>query len=512
MGRQFHRRRLLRRTALVSAFTIAGCPLDTPGEDTPTPDPSTGQDRSVLEIWDVDVSGDRLLVGEQLTIIADVQNTGDVEGKFEINLRIGEESVASQVVELDAKEGTKITLTHVFNQSGEYNVSLNEKELGTLSVIEGFTEFVSVDGQSITVNDERQYLIGANNCCSLTSWNPKERIDELLNDMAELGLNCLRIRGYGCNTQRDPDVCFQYEPGKYGEYAFEVMDYLVREAHKKGIRLVIDLCNAWNVNTGGDIAQYVEWSSTANEHDDFFTDEECRDAYKEYVEHVITRENEYTGRAYRDEPAIAVWSLCNEIHAKNGGAKADVQAWIDEMARFVKELDVNQLVTPGHLGYYQDDEADEIGIDFIENHRSPDIDICTFRVYNQNVGFQSHQEPRDEWLEINEDRVLPWITDHVEAVYNELDKPVMVEEWGWKADRTADDAERQIELRKQIYESWIDRFIELDVDGSLIWSMLTDEAYESWGYEKWFALSHPQDRETLEIVSEYANHMRGNPS
>lgn len=523
MDRRVNRRRFLKAGTLVGAVSIAGCPSDTPDAGQPTTEPvesgdkdppadgtnspetePPGQERPVFGVVDTVLSGDEFMVGEELTITADVENSGGEIGEFELDLRIGSETVESQGIELDTNEETQLTFTHVFDRPGEFEIHLNTTHLGTVVVFKGFSEFVSVDGRSLTVGDERYYLIGANNCCSLTTWNPMERIDELLADMATLGMNVLRVRGYGCDTRPNPEVCFQYEPGEYGEYAFEVMDYLIHEANKWGIRLVIDLCNAWEVNLGGDIAQYVEWSSTADVHDDFFTDEECREAYKRYVEHMVTRENELTGRAYRGEPAIAVWSLCNEVHAKNEGSKDEVQAWINEMARFVKELDANQLVTPSHLGYYQDDQADEMGVDFIENHRSPHIDLCTFRVYNQNVGFQSHEESRDDWLSVNEKRVLPWITDHVEAVTDELDKPVMVEEWGWKAHRTADDAERQIDLRNQIYRSWVDLFIELDIDGALIWEQQTDEAYDSWGYEEEFALSYPQDAETLEIVGEYA--------
>ena len=68
------------------------------------------------------------------------------------------------------------------------------------------------------------------------------------------------------------------------------------------------------------------------------------------------------------------------------------QAWIEEMASYVKSLDSNHLLTVGSEGYYAtksdgrcvinpSDYAGTVGTDFIRNHQAPGIDFSTVHAY-----------------------------------------------------------------------------------------------------------------------------------
>ena len=58
--------------------------------------------------------------------------------------------------------------------------------------------------------------------------------------------------------------------------------------------------------------RYVNWSSTAKSTNDFYTDWNCRQMYKDHIEHYVNRRNTYNGRLYKEDPTIFYWDLINE--------------------------------------------------------------------------------------------------------------------------------------------------------------------------------------------------------
>ena len=58
--------------------------------------------------------------------------------------------------------------------------------------------------------------------------------------------------------------------------------------------------------------RYINWSSTAKSTNDFYTDWNCRQMYKDHIEHYVNRRNTYNGRLYKEDPTIFYWDLINE--------------------------------------------------------------------------------------------------------------------------------------------------------------------------------------------------------
>lgn len=56
----------------------------------------------------------------------------------------------------------------------------------------------------------------------------------------------------------------------------------------------------------------MNWSSTAKSTNDFYTDWNCRQMYKDHIEHYVNRRNTYNGRLYKEDPTIFYWDLINE--------------------------------------------------------------------------------------------------------------------------------------------------------------------------------------------------------
>lgn len=90
----------------------------------------------------------------------------------------------------------------------------------------------------------------------------------------------------------------------------------------------------------------------------FWSDDLCRQYFKEYLDTVLNHTNRITGRKYKDEPAILCWELCNEGRNKNSGneGKTDLERtrewydWCREMSDHIAAIDTNHLIATGESG------------------------------------------------------------------------------------------------------------------------------------------------------------------
>ncbi|XP_068313836.1 mannan endo-1,4-beta-mannosidase 7-like isoform X2 [Pyrus communis] len=144
---------------------------------------------------------------------------------------------------------------------------------------------------------------------------------------------------------------------------------------------------------------------------------------------VLTRINTLTGVAYKDEPTIMAWELMNEPRCTSDPSGKTIQAWITEMASYLKSIDGNHLLEVGLEGFYGSSNPKKnpnnypIGTDFIANNQIPDIDFATVHAYP------------DQWLTGSsyEDQVSflnSWVSGHIQDAQNILKKPVLFAEFG----------------------------------------------------------------------------------
>eukprot|EP00210_Caulerpa_lentillifera_P001222 g1178.t1 len=248
---------------------------------------------------------------------------------------------------------------------------------------------------------------------------------KMLRDMLDAG------KAAGFNTMRawahtvSEEFALQTRPGEYNEGIFRGFDYVLDEARKRGIRMILSFTDNWPKFGGAD--EYVRWSTTAQTHEDFFTDVQARQMYKNHVRTVIQRRNSINGRVYGEDPTILGWNLMNEPRCKD--CPQAVQDWIEEMAVYVKSLDRNHLLTVGQEGFYSTSGKtyanpqgagrwpEREGQDFINNHSPAEIDFLTFHSWVDN------------WADVSETFQRAWIREHV-ADAQDLGKPVLLEEFG----------------------------------------------------------------------------------
>jgi mannan endo-1,4-beta-mannosidase len=351
-------------------------------------------------------------------------------------------------------------------------------------------------------------------------FKPRPVVDDLLLAAKELDFRVLRVwammdRGAldGSVGNADPNggdkqgVYFQYwDPAKKapayndGPDGLERLDYVVAKAGELGIKLTLVMVNNWRAFGGMD--QYLMWYGREAHHE-FYTDPAIKQAYKNWVEHVVLRRNTVNGLVYRDDPAIFSWGLANEPRCKGDGAAGTgwttntITTWADEMSAFIKSLDSNHMVSVGDEGFLNGGGAHwtyqaNDGVDNEALTALAGIDYNTFHMYIDQWGVTP------AWGE-------QWIVDHV-AMARRLGKPSVLEEFGLKVQRDGGNVGPIIKgwpERRRAYRRWSEIMLRRGGNGTLGWmiSGIDDDKprypdYDGYGFYK--------DDETGLLLKDYA--------
>ncbi|KAG6502935.1 hypothetical protein ZIOFF_035224 [Zingiber officinale] len=249
------------------------------------------------------------------------------------------------------------------------------------------------------------------------------KVTALFEEAAAAGLTVCRTWAFYDGYSNDS---LQVTPGVYHEQVFKGLDFVIAEARKKGIRLILSLVN--NYKDYGGRPQYVDWARRAGlavpSDDDFYTHD----------------------------------------------------AWVQEMATFLKSIDRKHLLGVGLEGFYGSSTPDkvklynpnavQIGVDFIEVHKVNEIDYATVHAYP------------DFWLkgqsEVNKTEfVKQWLWNHWKDSMEVLGKPFMLGEFG----KTKKDPGYSEQIRNDFYSTVYDSIYSISKDGhktftgGLLWQL-----------------------------------------
>lgn len=530
------RRRFLAAASL-STSLLAGCgsgadpePESSTPASTPT-DPSPATDFEVGQpTYPATVS-----LGEPFEIRTTIENTGGGIGSTTVSLEIGD---VERSKEIDLEPGETATVS--FTVDGDlapdtYQFSI--AETGTGQTVRGelrvggdvpeLDHFIQTEGHDFVRDGEPFYFSGGNN--DMLRRAPKWYVDVVFSEASRLGLTALRTWVYAgkcfigsCKGNNNKVLPEPAEDGsdaveslpELNETVMEKLDYAIYKANETGVRLVLPLLSNTDSHTG--IMDFVHYSESASRHDEFYTDPLCRDLYKEYVEAVLTRENTYTGREYRNDPGILMWELVNEPDLMdNDGSTSIMQNWIEEMAPFVKSIDDNHLLSTGEIGYYEESREQSLpgksdqGMSYIENHEPDEIDAATFHMYLNKNSLMAEDEGVPRWK--------AWVENHAQDAHELLEKPVYAGEVApsnddgeFRVDRRDEDWEAQDEQRAEKYGEIFDEFLAHDVNGALNWTFMIPFDYATDPVddpEQWNAgvSVYPSDPHTSDVLQEYAS-------
>jgi mannan endo-1,4-beta-mannosidase len=221
-----------------------------------------------------------------------------------------------------------------------------------------------------------------------------------------------------------------------GSNGLEQLDFVIREAAARRLRLIIAFADYW-AYTGG--ARQISAWYTSSVNDSFFAeDPRTRADYKRLVHAIVTRTNSLTGVAYKDDPTIFAWELMNEPDIHPLGLFRD---WATEMAAYVRSLDARHMIASGQAS---------IKTRLLELE-SPDIDFGTWHGYAGP-------------LNVSTERFEALITQYCD-LGKAYGKPVILEEFGVAA------TDRE---RPEKYRRWL-KAIKDDPDcgGWLVWRLVS---------------------------------------
>ncbi len=313
--------------------------------------------------------------------------------------------------------------------------------------------FVRVDGRHFVLDGRPWYVCGTNLWYGAHLGRPsnpagRARLVRELDRLRDLGVNNLRVLGAAeaCATPNALRPAIQTAPGVYNEDLLQGLDYLVQEAGRRDMKLVIFLNNFWDWSGG--MPQYLSWTGSGpalavesapwKEYNrvlsSFYTNEAAQAMYRRYFAMLLDRTNTLTGRKYRDEPAIMSWELANEPRpgARDGQDDAVFAAfmeWIGSTSARLHSIDPNHLVTTGSEGTMGGLDTDA---NFRRVHSVKTIDYIVFHLWPKNWGWYRRTEfatTIGPALEKSRDYAMRHL-----AAGDELGKPVVIEEFGLDRD------------------------------------------------------------------------------
>ncbi|KAJ3700248.1 hypothetical protein LUZ61_003953 [Rhynchospora tenuis] len=369
--------------------------------------------------------------------------------------------------------------------------------------------FVRTSGTHFVVNGRPYYTNGFNAYWLMyMASDPSDRskISDTFEEASRLGVNVIRTWAFSDGGYNRP---LQVSPGSYNEQMFKGLDFVISEAKKHGIYLILSLVNNWE-DFGGK-KQYVQWARDKghylNSDDDFFTDEVVKQYYKNHIKAVLTRVNSISGLMYKDDPTIFAWELINEPRCQNDLPGRILQNWITEMANHVKSIDNKHLLEIGLEGFYGESVPDrkqfnpgyEVGTDFISNNKIQGVDFATIHAYP------------DQWISGSNDEAQlvftkNWLESHIQDAAA-LGKPLMFTEFG-KSSRSSgyNVSVRDFFLRKIYDVIYASARAGGACAGGLFWQVMA-QGMEGWsdGYEVVFS----QCPSTASVIQQQSRRIAG---
>ncbi|TMW85943.1 hypothetical protein EJD97_022208 [Solanum chilense] len=358
--------------------------------------------------------------------------------------------------------------------------------------------FVYTDGTHFALNGKSLYINGFNAYWLMyIAYDPSTRIKvtNTFQQASKYKMNVARTWAFSDGGSRP----LQSAPGVYNEQMFQGLDFVISEAKKYGIHLIMSLVNNWDAFGGK--KQYVEWAVQRGQKltsdDDFFTNPMVKGFYKNNVKVVLTRVNTITKVAYKDDPTILSWELINEPRCPSDLSGKTFQNWVLEMAGYLKSIDSNHLLEIGLEGFYGNDMRQYnpnsyiFGTNFISNNQVQGIDFTTIHMYPNQWLPGSTPEAQDNWAS-------QWIQAHIDDS-KLLKKPILIGEFGKSSNTTG----YNIKMRDNYFGKIYGNIFNCAKNGGpcgggLFWQLL-DQGMENYGdgYEVVLQVSPSTDRVIL---------------
>ncbi|KAI6672583.1 hypothetical protein NL676_000489 [Syzygium grande] len=320
----------------------------------------------------------------------------------------------------------------------------------------GGSGFVGTNGIHFVANGKPLYLNGFNAywMMYLASYpSTRDKVASAFREAAKNGMNIARTWSFSDGVDRP----LQTTPGVYNEDMFKGLDYVISEAQRNGVYLILSLVNNWNAFGGRN--QYVQWARNSgqslNNDDEFFTNSVTKGYYKNHIKAVLTRKNTITGVAYKDDPTIFAWELMNEPQCQSDPSGKSLQDWVREMAAYVKSIDSNHMLEVGLEGFYGQSVQGKqqnnpggllVGTDFISNNQVPQVDFATIHIYPESWLPSASEGEQAAFVD-------KWVQVHIQDSNTILKKPIILGEFGKSSNSSGYTLEKRDSYFGRLYDA-----------------------------------------------------------
>ncbi|MBB4034312.1 mannan endo-1,4-beta-mannosidase [Dysgonomonas hofstadii] len=402
------------------------------------------------------------------------------------------------------------------------------------------TPFVEQKNGQLFIGEKPYYFIGTNFWYgailgSEGQGGNRERLHKELDFMQANGINNLRIL-VGADGVAGQAVkvmpTLQQAPGVYNDTIFDGLDYLLVEMGKRNMHAVLYLNNSWEWSGG--YGQYLEWAGKGNvpekgvhdwpvfvEHVAKYADcDSCHAMFNEHVKYVLSRTNRYTNKKYTEDTVIMAWQVGNEPRAFSEEGKAGFARWIKESTALIRSLDPNHLISIGSEGVWGT-EMDSVL--FEQMHADPNVDYLTMHIWPKNWS----------WIDVNDipgsvktgiEKTNEYMQQHI-AIAKRLNKPVVMEEFGFPRDNHKYTLDDPVTARDKYYANVFGQIVAASKDNGVLagcnfwaWGGFGRPAHEFW--QPWDDyVGDPSQEEqglnsvfdtdsTIKVIKEYADQLK----
>ncbi|CZR61896.1 uncharacterized protein PAC_11793 [Phialocephala subalpina] len=188
------------------------------------------------------------------------------------------------------------------------------------------------------------------------SYPTKGRTTEVMATLVTMGAKLIRSQTLGVSTGNP--LSLLPSPGNYNEAAFESMDWAIFQARQHGLRIFAPLTDNYDYYHGGKF-NFLRWAGfniTGSQNPlspdtlQFYTNATIIGTFKDYISHLMTHVNPYTGITYAADPTIIGYETGNELGGVKFGDKNVSVEWTREICRHIKTLGPNKLCIDGTYG------------------------------------------------------------------------------------------------------------------------------------------------------------------
>ncbi len=340
--------------------------------------------------------------------------------------------------------------------------------------------FVTVEGGRLSLDGAPYRYTGANMYYGAyiganAPFGNRDRLKRELDALKAIGVGNLRVLGASelSPLKNSLQPAF-HDRQSSNEELLGGLDFLLAEMGARDMRAVVYLGNFWEWSGG--FATYLYWTNGGHYIDmndpahpwpefpdfsaQFYANAAAVALYRDYARSLVTRTNTITGRPYRDETTIMAWQLANEPRPAGSdafGAKnmTAFRGWIADTAKFIKSLDGHHLVSTGNEGLKGClESADCVSA----AHAGAEIDYLTCHIWPLNWSWVDANDLPGTYAK-GEQLSANYFDRHV-ALAKALNKPLVVEEFGFPRDGGSYDPGTLTTFRDRFYAMIYARVVE----------------------------------------------------